>query len=281
MHKRIIRSIFILIILIFAASTTGEGQRRSGFNLTEGMTITPRGGYNLFFGDLVDKSRGSYSGGVLVDRELTRFLSARSQLIGGVMQGTQVQSDMVYAEFDNFYTEFTVGGAYHPLNHLLGYFRERTFQPYAHLNTGLVYYNATEYWGKASDGPTGEEWRSASGVSPVISLGGGADIWINPVITANIEISGSLPFTDQMDVHDVWYNSYEDWQNNVNPHSTEPYDFYYNITVGISITLNNSEYNNHSKYNRRSYLKTQKFYRSKSRRSPSNKRDKKGFLFFW
>jgi len=282
MHKRIIRSIFIITITLFAVSTTGEGQRKSGFNLTQGMTITPRGGYNLFFGDLVDRSRGSYSGGVMVDRELTKFLSARSQLIGGVMQGTQIQSGMTYANFDNFYTEFTVGGAYRPLDHLLGYFRERTFQPYAHLNTGLVYYDATEYWGPAATGaPTGEEWRSASGISPVISLGGGADIWINPVITANIEISGSLPFTDQMDVHDVWYNTYEDWQNRANPYVTEPYDFYYNITVGISITLNDSEFSNNSKYNRRSYIKKQNFYRSKSRRSPSNKRDKKGFLFFW
>lgn len=278
MHKSIIRSIFLLLILLFADSMPGEGQRRSGFNLIEGMTITPRGGYNLFYGDLVDKSRGSYSAGILADRELTKFISARSQLIGGTMQGRQIQSGSTYAEFDNFYTEFTVGGAYRPLNHLLGYFKERTFQPYGHLNTGVVYYNATEYWGPAASGaPTGDEWRSATGVAPVISMGGGADIWISPTITANIELSGSLPFTDQMDVHDVWYNSYEDWQNNVDPHSTAPYDFYYNITVGISITLNESEFRNHPKYNRQSYLKRQKFFRSKSSRRPS----KKGFLFFW
>ena len=214
------------------------------------MKITPRGGYNMFFGDLVDKSRGSYSAGIMIDREMTTFLSARSQLIGGAMQGTQTMQNMVYAKFDNFYTEFTVGGAYRPLNHLLGYFKQRTFQPYAHLNTGLVYFSATEYWGEASGGPVDEEWRSASEIAPVISIGGGAEIWINPVISASIEVSGSLPFSDKMDVHDVWYNSYEDWQNDVNPHSTEPFDFYYNFTVGISITLNDSQFNNDPKYKR-------------------------------
>lgn len=256
----------------------GVGQRRSSFNLTEGMKITPRGGYNLFFGDLVDKSRGSYSGGVLVDRELTELLSARTQLIGGVMQGTQVQSDMTFAKFDNYYAEFSVGGAYHPLNHLLGYFKQRTFQPYAHLNTGLVYYNSTEYWGEAGLGPAGEEWRSASEIAPVVSAGGGANIWINPIISANIEITGSLPFSDKMDVHDVWYSSYSDWENRINPHTTDPYDFYYTLTVGVSITLNDSKLKNDTKYNRKSYQKRRNFYRSKSSRRPPNK---KGFLFFW
>ncbi|MFO8002406.1 MAG: hypothetical protein R6U46_14295, partial [Marinilabilia sp.] len=206
--------------------------------------------------------------------------SARAQLTGGTMQGSQIMSDRVYAEFDNMYAEFSLGGAYRPLNHILGYFKQRTFQPYGHMNTGIVYYNSTEYWGEASDGPAGDEWRSASEIAPVVSMGGGAEIWINPAITANIELTGSLPFTDKMDVHDVWYNSYEDWQNKVNPHTTEPYDFYYTLTVGITINLQDSKYRNDSKYNRRSYIKTRQYYQSKSRQSPSNRRNKKRFLFF-
>jgi len=271
----------MLFIVTFASSTPGTSQRRSSFNLTEGMKITPRGGYNLFFGDLVDQSRGSYSGGILVDRELTQLLSARTQLIGGVMQGKQVQSDMVFAEFDNYYAEFSIGGSYKPLNHILGYFKQRTFQPYAHLNTGLVYYNSTEYWGESGLGPAGEEWRSASEIAPMVSIGGGAEIWINPIISANIEFSGSLPFSDKMDVHDVWYNTYNDWESRINPHMTDPYDFYYNFTVGISITLQDSKLKNDPKFNRRSYQKKQNYYRSKSRKSPPGRRDKKGFLFFW
>ncbi|MFO8001998.1 MAG: hypothetical protein R6U46_12190, partial [Marinilabilia sp.] len=135
MQKSIKRSL-LLIFIALAASLTGIAQSR--FSLTEGMDLTVRGGYNLFFGDLVDKSRGSYSAGILADRELTRILSARAQLTGGTMQGSQIMSDRVYAEFDNMYAEFSLGGAYRPLNHILGYFKQRTFQPYGHMNTGIV-----------------------------------------------------------------------------------------------------------------------------------------------
>jgi len=274
---------FIFLALLLTFSCDVFSQRRPGrLDITEGMKITPSGGYNLFFGDLVDKSRGSYSIGVLADRELTEILSARIKFSGGQMQGTQVfpTSGTVYASFDNIYGEFTIGGAYSPLNHLLGYFKQRTFQPYAHLNTGLVYYNSTEYWGPASERPDGEEWRSASGISPVISMGGGASVWINPAFSVNLELTGSLPFTDQIDVHDVWYNSYSDWENRINPNITEPYDFYYTFMVGISITLQDSRLKNDPRYNRKSYMKTRSYYQSKSRRSPSRRPDKKRFLFF-
>lgn len=274
--------IFLAFLLTFQCDVLSQRRRRGAFDITEGMKITPRGGYNLFFGDLVDKSRGSYSVGVSADREMSEIFSARAQFTGGQMQGTQVfpHSGSVYASFDNIYGEFTLGGTYRPLDHLLGYFKQRTFQPYAHLNAGLVYYNATEYWGPASEGTPGDEWRSASGISPVISMGGGANIWINPLFSVNVELTGSLPFTDQMDVHDVWYLTYSDWENNINPHSTDPYDFYYTLTVGICFTLQDSKFKNDPRYNRKSYMKTRRYYQSKSRRSPARRPDKKRFLFF-
>ncbi len=280
MHKYH-KILFISFALFFFYASNGFAQRRSNFNLVEGLSITPKGGYNMFFGDLVDESRGSYTMGALAERELNEFLSARALLLGGKMQGKQVypQSGMVYASFDNMYTEFTVGGAYRPLNHLLGYFKQRTFQPYAHLNAGLVYYKATEYWGEASGGPIDEEWRSASGISPMVSMGGGATIWINPVISTNIELSGALPFTDKMDVHDVWHASVSDWENNINPQTTDRYDFYYTFTVGITFILQDSRINNDPKYNRKSYIKTRSYYQSKSQRRPKRRNQKK-FLFF-
>jgi hypothetical protein len=272
----------LLILALILSSIPLTAQRRSGINILEGLTITPRGGYNMFFGDLVDESRGSYSFGVLADREMNEFLSVRTQLIGGKMQGKQVypSSGLMYAEFDNVYAEFSVGGAYRPLNHLLGYFKERTFQPYAHLNTGIVYFSATEYWGPASQGTPGDEWRSASGIAPMVSMGGGATIWINPVLSLNVELDGTLPFSDQIDAHDVWYNTYEDWENRVNPNSTKPHDFYYTFTLGITFIIQDSKFSNDPKYNRRSYIKTRSYYQSKSKRSPARKRNKKGFLFF-
>jgi hypothetical protein len=278
MHSRSSIKIFItLSVLWFSCAVEGQTRRVGDFNLIEGMSITAKGGYNMFFGDLVDKSRGSYTAGVLVDRELSEILGARVRITGGEMQGTQIDasSKQIYASFNNVYGEFSVGGDYKPLNHLLGYFKQRTLQPYAHLNTGLVYYNSTEYWGRASGNTPGTEWRSTSEITPIISMGGGAKIWINPVITANIELVGTLPFSDRMDVHDVWY----DPQNNM--YTTAPYDFYYTIMAGITFVLQDSKFSNDPKYNRKSYIKTRSYYQSKSRRTPAKRPDeRKKFLFF-
>ncbi len=278
-QKIIFFSIAIFIAFVLPQNASSQ-YRRGSFNLLEGMSITPKGGYNMFFGDLVDESRGSFSVGVLADREINQLFSARAQLIGGQMQGAQTvpSTGLIYASFDNVYAEFSLGGTYKPLNHLMGYFKQRTFQPYAHFNAGLVYYSATEYWGEGGSGVAGEEWRSASEISPMVSVGGGASIWINPIISANIELSGALPFTDKMDVHDVWYSGM-DWQTETNPQSTNPNDFYYTFTVGVKFVLQDSKLKNDPRYNRKSYLKTRSYYQSKARRKP-NRRRSGGFLFF-
>ncbi len=269
----------LAITLLFSSNSLS--QRRGQFNILEGMSVTAKGGYNMFFGDLVDESRGSFTVGAMVDREMNELFSARVQLLGGQMKGTQVfpVSGLEYAYFDNFYTEFTVGGTYKPLNHIMGYFKQRTFQPYAHLNLGLVYYNATEYWGEAGSGPQDEEWRSASEIAPMVSFGGGASFWINPMISANIELTSALPFTDKMDVHDVWY-AHDDWQTEVNPVSTDPYDVYFNFTVGVTFVIQDSKLRNDPKYNRKSYIKTRQYYQSKSRKTPNRRSNRKKFLFF-
>jgi hypothetical protein len=152
----------------------------------------------------------------------------------------------------------------------LGYFKQRTFQPYIHLNTGFVFYSATEYWGEGSNGPVDEEWRSASEVAPVISMGGGSSIWISPRIRFNMEFSGAMPLTDTMDAHDVWYSGY-DWVTETNPHTTKSNDFYYTLTVGVSFILQDSKISNDPRYNRKSYIKTRNYYKAKARRSPSKR----------
>jgi hypothetical protein len=270
--------IFLLLAILFAQPQHSHSQyrRKGDFNILEGMSITPKAGYNTFFGDLVDESRGSLSIGVLADREINGLFSARAQLIGGRMQGTQIvpNTGLAYAYFNNFYTEFSIGGSYKPLNQMLGYFKQRTFQPYAHLNAGFVFFSATEYWGEGGSGPTDEEWRSASEVAPVISIGGGASIWMTPSISLNMEFSGAMPFTDKMDAHDVWYSGY-DWMTETDPHTTKANDFYYTITVGVSLILQNSKINNDPRYNRKSYIKTRNYYKSKARRSPSRHKKNK------
>ncbi len=265
MHTSI-KSVTILLLLVLISSPLDAQYRRGGWNqFKEGLSITPRAGYNMFFGDLVDKSRGSFSLGVLAEKELSTAFSARAQLIGGHMQGTQIMpvANTAYANFENIYSELTFGASYRPLNSLLGYFKQRQFQPYIHLNTGLIYYNATEYWGPASGNPAGDVWRKASEIAPLVSAGGGTSIWLSPSLSVNLELTGTLPFSDKLDVHDEWYD------NQGGVHTTDPFDFYYTFTAGITFLLKDSRFRNDPKYNRRSYLRMRSYYKYKSRKRSS------------
>jgi hypothetical protein len=282
---------WLVLAILVLICTSGYGQVRRGysrtpFNFTEGLSVTGSVGPNLFFGDLVDEGRIGYSAGILVNREMSPLISARVQLMGGVMQGTQIhQAELAippgstptsghsYANFNNMYFEFTAGATYRPLNHILGYFKERTFQPYALAQMGLIYYNASEYWGTAHEDPglsnpvnsvPGEKWRTATGIAPIVGAGGGASLWLTPKLSANLEIAGTLAFTDELDAHDVWYSRYpiRD-ENDIN--DTEPYDFYYTVTVGITYLIMDSPYRNEPRFNRRSYMKTRSFFQPKSR----------------
>ncbi len=263
---------WLLTLLVLLISSPGYAQLRSGyrrnpFRIMDGLSITPKVGLNMFFGDLVDKSRSSYSVGVTIDREMSKFFSARGSLMGGTMKGTQLFGDtnIPYANFENFYIEGTIGGTYKPLNQLIGYYKERTLQPYLLLQLGLVYYNATEYWGEASLNTPGSVWREASEVAPIFGLGTGTSIWITPNISANLEIDGNLVFSDKMDGHDVWYG------NTGKVYTTDPYDFYYTFTAGVSYLFNDSKWRNDPQFNRKTYQKTRKFFQSKTtRRKPSS-----------
>ncbi len=260
------KSVTIILLTLFIALPSNAQYKRKGWEkFKEGLSITPKGGYNMFFGDLVDQSRGSFSLGVMAEKELTGTLSARTQLIGGMMQGTQINptSNTAYASFDNIYTEFSLGAAYRPLNELWGYFKQRKFQPYVHLNLGLVYYNATEYWGPASGNIDGDVWRKAAEMAPLISGGAGTSFWISPILSANLELTGTRPFSDKMDVHDEWYDLAG------GTHITDDQDFYYTLTAGITILIKESRLKNDPKYNRRAYLKMRSFYQYKSRKRKS------------
>lgn len=263
--------LLLLLFSTFAHSQNQRGYSRSPFRIQDGLTITPRAGLNIFFGDLVDKSRSSYSAGVTADREMSKFLSLRAQVMGGAMKGTQIygDTDKSYAYFENIYVEGTVGGTYRPLNHLLGYFKERSFQPYALVQAGLVYYNTTEYWGDHWEGGTvheaGSVWRKAAEVAPLVGLGCGTSIWFTPKIKGNLEIDGNLVLSDKMDGHDEWYGS------TGTVYETDPADFYYTITFGISYLLNDSRFRNEPRYNRKTYQKSHKYFQKKNtKRKPSN-----------
>ena len=252
---------YILFSVIFLLSTVCFSQynRRPPFVFKEGLSVSVKGGLNVFYGDLVDKSRNSYSFGATLDREMNEIFTLRTQLMSGAMKGTQLNNaNNPHVNFNNFYLEWTVGGTYNILNHINGYFKERTFQPYAMLHTGLIYYNAKEYWG----GDQINLLRKASEVAPIVGLGGGTTIWINPRLKANLEFYGNYAFSDMIDAH-----KYKAHRENPERDKTDYNDFYYTATVGLSYVIGESRFGNDVKHLRKSYDKLRKFYNRKNQRS--------------
>ena len=88
------KNITLLLIVALLSqpvfSQLRRGYARNPFDLAAGLTITPKAGVNLFFGDLVDESRTSYTVGLTVEREMTRSVGMRASLLGGKMKGDQV-----------------------------------------------------------------------------------------------------------------------------------------------------------------------------------------------
>jgi len=262
MHVRVKYLLLNAIFILTLSSTYGQrrGHTRNPFNIIEGLSYSGAGGINVFFGDLVDHSRSNLSFGGLVNRQMTPIFDARFQITGGNMRGTQIDQVVrtPYAYFENFYLDLMVGGAYRPLDHLLGHFKQRRFQPYGLFQTGIIYFESTEYWGPASGNQAGSIWRKATGIAPIISSGAGVNIWITPNISANFEFDGTLAFSDKLDVHDVWYDHFGQ------EFGTDPFDFYYTITAGVSYLIEDSPFRNNPRFNRRSFNRTREFFQPKT-----------------
>ena len=260
---------YILLTVIFLLLNTVCFSQYRGrpFIFNEGLSIAVKGGINVFYGDLVDKSRNSYSFGATLDREMHDFFTLRTQFMSGAMKGTQIPEGH---HFNNFYLEWTVGGTYNVLNHALGYFRERIFQPYAILHGGILYHNTTEYWGERYVENYRLEnniWRKTSGVVPILGLGGGTTIWINPRFRATAEFHGNFVFSDKVDGHDVWHLPL-----NNEMHETADNDFYYTATVGLLYILNDSRYGNSFGYSSKAYDRIRKYYNRKNKKSSQSYR---------
>ena len=267
----------ILLLLVFLVSYTSYSQYRSAYSrkFVEGLSITPKAGINIFYGDLVDKSRSSYSLGVSADREMHQLFTLRTQLIGGGMKGIQMYQltgyeHLKFASFTNNYVEWTIGGTFRPLNAILGYFKERTIQPYVLLQGGPIFYNAKEY--RELDEYINyfgtKLWRSESGISFVFGVGGGTTIWLNPRVKLNLEFYGSFATTDLLDAHKEW-SMLPDLSI---VYQTADKDFYYTATFGITYLINDSKFRNDFNFNKKTYTKNKAFFSRKTSKSASYKR---------
>jgi len=234
--------IIILTLLLTSLSFDGSAQRRKKSTLFDGVNITPRAGVNMFYGDLVDKSRTSYSAGATAEKELKEYLAARIQLMAGNMKGEQIQpeTNLLYASFSNYYVDFALGAAFNPLDLFLGYYKQRSFSPYILGQFGVIYYNTTETYGPVGYIPNTDR-HTISSIAPQITGGFGLSYWINRHISANIEYNCTLPFTDLLDGHEVWLNGPYDAPIE---HTTDPYDVYYTASAGVTFIINDTKWKN-------------------------------------
>jgi hypothetical protein len=274
------KTIFLCLIGLIVLLPANAQYRRNKFNLMDGTRLTPMGGVNAYFGDLVDKSRTSYSFGASFEREMSRVVNARVHLMAGQMKGEQVP-DQMYARFENQYIEFGAGATLRLMDLAYGYFRQRTLNPYLIGQIGINYFDATEWYGPAAgnypdwhpnagESRDGDIWRTASGITPIITLGGGLSYWLNPRISIRGEFLANQPFSDLMDAHEEWQ------RGDGTIVKTDDIDFYYTATLGVSIVIQDNRWRNEPKYNRKSYIKIRKYNmqggQGRSKYKPSRRR---------
>lgn len=266
---RLNKGTILLLILGIMVVIPAEGQRRRRrFDFMQGTKLTPMAGVNVFYGDLVDKSRTSYSFGASFEREMNQIINARGHLTLGEMKGKQTlpnNNDLVYAYFKTPYVELGFGATARLMDWAFGYYKQRSFNPYAIGQIGINYFNAKEWYGNNSGvypswhalaGQAKENtlWHSANTITPIVSLGGGLSYWVSPRISVRGELLANLPFTDMMDGHKEWDDDY-----GVIHKTDGPVDFYYTATVGLAITLKDSKWRNEPKYNRKAYVKMRRY----------------------
>ena len=217
---------------------------------------------------MVDESKTSYSFGATFEREMTRVLNARTSLTFGRMKGTQTgdynDQELAYASFENMYAQFDAGVSLRLMDLAFGYFKQRAFSPYVIGQVGIAYFNATEKYGplaeiypmgNAVDGPVvaGNVWRESSGVTPVLSIGGGLSYWLSPRFSIRGEILANQPFSDEMDAHTEFHFSDGTLKE------SNGVDFYYTATLGLSYTIKDNRWRNEPKYNRKTYVKMRRY----------------------
>jgi len=259
---------FITLITILIIPFVSHAQYRNSVSFWDGFTVSGLVGVNFFYGDLVDKSRTSYSGGAVAEKEFNTYLLGRFQLMGGKMKGIQLVNDVLSASFTNMYIDAAIGASFRPLDLIFGYYKQRPFNPYIFLQGGIIYYDATEEFHEGYPVPNAPD-RIRSGVSPQVSFGPGLSYWINPRISIRAELNGTYVFGDEIDAHKEWESPEGVF------HSTKSNDYYYTVTAGITYLINDSRWKNDPKYNRKAYLQTRSVYRKSSLKSSNKSRYKK------
>lgn len=281
--RNLIRVFLLFILLItFLPSSHGQRSRYVKYPILKGLSVTPKLGVNWFFGDLVNERPVNFTGGIAIEREMLEYLSARIDIAGGMMTGTQIEPNtgLVFSEFTNVFTSFQVGASFHPIPLMYGYYKQRMFKPYIVGELGLIGFNATETFGSGNtySAPVGDIWHTTDGfmVAPIMTFGGGLNYYINKQLSCNLEVLCGLPFTDMLDAHEEWDSGPLGSGQVVKTEGA--YDVFWTGNIGVCYMIAESDFRNQFKYNRKSYLKTRKsmtYKKTKSSKKFNNKNRKK------
>ncbi len=275
MQQYLKKALIASFIIFFSVSAHSQYKKRNIF--LDGVSVQPKIGVNMFYGDLVTKKRTNYTLGVSGEKEIRTYISGRVDLNFGSMKGTQLlpATDLTYAYFKNTYFHLNAGASFYPLNLAYGYFKQRLFNPYVIGQFGGMYFNTTEYWGNGSPYEEGTEWRSVNSITPTISGGVGLSYYINNRMRVSGEWIGSFIFSDKVDGHDVWYTEGLTGTR----HVTDGNDFFYAGTIGLIYIIQDNQWKNNPKYNRKAYLRKRSNYKlggssKKKRRKSSSGRSR-------
>lgn len=261
--RNLIRVFLLSLLLIsFLPSTYGQRSRYVKYPVLKGLSVTPKLGINWFFGDLVNERPVNFTGGLTLEREMLEYLSARIDIAGGMMSGSQIEptSGLMFSEFTNTFTSFQIGASFHPVPLMYGYYKQRMFKPYVVGELGIIGFNSTETFGEGNiyGAPTGYTWHSTEGFTfaPIVTFGGGINYYINKSFACNLEWLCGIPFTDMLDAHEEWDSA--ELGNSPTVKTKGTFDIFWTGSVGVSYTIAESDFRNQFKYNRKSYLKTRK-----------------------
>lgn len=261
MQQYFIKAILACMILLISTSVTSQYRKKRN-EFLEGFKIQPKAGVNMFYGDLVSKSRTNYVFGVAAEREFSSYLNGRIDLNYGAMKGTQINdgSTLAYANFENTFIQFGVGATFRPIDYAYGLFKQRFFNPYIIGQLSLIQYSATEYNGPAHFRPEGEIWREKSGIAPAASFGAGLNYYMSNRLSLTLEAIGTAVFGDELDAHKDW----DGVDGKIYP--TESNDFFYVATFGATYLFDDSQWKNSPKYNRKAYLKTRSLFKKSGKK---------------
>ncbi len=237
-----------------------------------GLSIGFKAGTTVFFGDLVDNGRVSWTAAAYTEKAILSWLSWRAELEAGQAKGGQEGHIIFKTTF--FDADALAKVAF--LDLIQGYRDNRTINPYFALGAGILAYSCTKEPSQSYDYETilanaanpdlTQKWLFYDQGMQITGLATGligARYQINNKLWATLEAKGNILFTDNFDGHQGWPNNNGNWID-----SQHKCDALWTISLGLQYRFfSQTRFQTSGKYSRANYLHTRKIYERNARRA--------------